>query len=275
MSPPVTIRWAELLADAVSRPGQILEAYSLFHGYSLGNQLAAMFQCRVRGLAPGPIATLQRWNELKRHVRVGEKAIVLCMPVSVRVKEDERIRHPVPEGGAPRMKTIFVWKPRWFVLAQTDGEPLADSAQIPSWDEARALETLGVQRVPFDLTDGNVQGYAQGRSVAVSPIAALPAKTLFHELGHVLLNHTAERGADQPDLPKTLSEAEAEAVALLCLEALHLPGAEYTRGYIQSWYGAGNPLPEHSAQRIFKAADTILRAGRSDAKTEAAPGGAA
>ena len=43
MSPPVSIRWAELLADAVSRPGQILEAYSLFHGYSLGNQLAAMF----------------------------------------------------------------------------------------------------------------------------------------------------------------------------------------------------------------------------------------
>ena len=66
MSPPVSIRWAELLADAVSRPGQILEAYSLFHGYSLGNQLAAMFQCRERRLAPGPIATLQRWNELKR-----------------------------------------------------------------------------------------------------------------------------------------------------------------------------------------------------------------
>ncbi|MBK9968878.1 MAG: hypothetical protein IPP07_30160 [Holophagales bacterium] len=53
MSPPVSIRWAELLADAVSRPGQILEAYSLFHGYSLGNQLAAMFQCRERRLAPG------------------------------------------------------------------------------------------------------------------------------------------------------------------------------------------------------------------------------
>jgi len=275
MAPPVTIRWAELLADAVSRPGQILEAYSLFHGYSLGNQLAAMFQCRVRGLAPGPIATLQRWNELKRHVRAGEKAIVLCMPVSVRVREDAQIRGPAPEGGAPRLKTIFVWKPRWFVLSQTDGEPLAETAQIPSWDEARALGTLSVQRVPFDLTDGNVQGYAHGRSVAVSPIAALPAKTLFHELGHVLLNHTAERGADQPDLPKTLTEAEAEAVALLCLEALPLSGTAYARGYIQSWYGAGNPLPEHSAQRIFKAADTILRAGRSDAKAAAAPGGAA
>lgn len=275
MSPPVSIRWAELLADAVSRPGQILEAYSLFHGYSLGNQLAAMFQCRERRLAPGPIATLQRWNELKRRVRAGEKAIVLCMPVSVRVKDDERSRGPVPEGDAPRLKTIFVWKPRWFVLAQTDGEPLTNAVEIPSWDETRALETLAVQRIPFDLPDGNVQGFAHGRSVAVSPIAALPAKTLFHELGHVLLNHTAERGDDRPDLPKTLTEAEAEAVALLCLEALHLPGAEYARGYIQSWYGAGNPLPEHSAQRIFKAADTILRAGRSEPAPVAAERGAA
>ncbi len=275
MSPPVSIRWAELLADAVSRPGQILEAYRLFHGYSLGNQLAVMFQCRERRLAPGPIATLQRWNELKRRVRAGEKAIVLCMPVSVRVKDDERSRRSVPEGEAPRLKTIFVWKPRWFVLAQTDGEPLTNAVEIPSWDEARALEALAVQRIPFDLPDGNVQGFAHGRSVAVSPIAALPAKTLFHELGHVLLNHTAERGDDRPDLPKTLTEAEAEAVALLCLEALHLPGAEYARGYIQSWYGAGNPLPEHSAQRIFKASDTILRAGRSEVLPGAAERGAA
>ncbi len=53
------------------------------------------------------------------------------------------------------------------------------------------------------------------------------------------------------------------------------PGAEYARGYIQSWYGAGNPLPEHSAQRIFKAADTILRAGRSEPAPVAAERGAA
>ncbi|KAA0255523.1 DUF1738 domain-containing protein [Acidobacteria bacterium ACD] len=266
MSPPLSIRWADLLADAVNRPGLILEAYSRFHGYSLGNQAAAIFQCRIRDLAPGPIATLQRWNELGRRVKAGEKALVLCMPVSVRVKEDEAIRRSAPEGGAPRMRTVFVWKARWFVLGQTEGEPLTESVGIPSWDEDRALESLSIRRVPFDLVDGNVQGVSHGRTVAVSPLAALPAKTLLHELAHVLLGHCAERGADRPDLPKSLVEAEAEAVALLCLEALGLPGAEYARGYIQSWYGAGKALPEHSAQRIFKAADMILRAGRGQAQ---------
>ena len=53
--------------------------------------------------------------------------------------------------------------------------------------------------------------------------------------GHILLGHTPEKGADRPDLPKTLAEAEAEAVALLCVEALGLPGADYARGYIQLW----------------------------------------
>ena len=275
MSPPVMPRWAELLSEAVSRPGLILEAYSRFHGYSLGNRLAAMIQAHVRDIPPGPIATLQRWNELGRTVKAGEKALVLCMPVSLRVRDDDRAEPERQRGGPPRLKTIFIWKPRWFLLAQTEGAPLTDTVEIPCWDEDRALDTLAVRRVPFTLTDGNVQGYAEGRSVAVSPLAELPAKTLFHELGHVLLNHTGERGADRPDLPKTLTEAEAEAVALLCLEALHLPGADYARGYIQSWYGTGQPLPEHSAQRIFKAADTILRAGRDDAKPGMSARGAA
>ena len=50
-----------------------------------------------------------------------------------------------------------------------------------------------------------------------------------------------------------LEFAEAEAVALLCCAALELPGVECCRGYIQSWWGAGNPIPERSAQRILKA----------------------
>jgi hypothetical protein len=274
LSPSVSPKWAELLEQAVSRPGLILEAYHRFHGYSLGNQLAAVFQCLDRKIPPGPIATLQRWNELGRRVKPGEKALVLCMPVSVRAKRDDA-RRDEPTKDQPGLKTIFIWKPRWFVLAQTDGAPLADTIEVPTWNAEAALEALHVSRVPFTSTNGNVQGYAEGRSVAVSPLAALPAKTLFHELGHILLNHTAERGADRPDLPKTLTEAEAEAVALLCLEALDLPGADYARGYIQSWYGTGQPLPEHSAQRIFKAADTILRAGRGAPERPAVLRGAA
>jgi len=40
--------WSELLRQAVSQPGLMLKAYSAFHGYSLGNQLAALLQCNIR-----------------------------------------------------------------------------------------------------------------------------------------------------------------------------------------------------------------------------------
>jgi hypothetical protein len=45
------------------------------------------------------------------------------------------------------------------------------------------------------------------------------------------------------------------------LAALNLPGIEHCRGYVQAWWGQGNPIPERSAQRILKAADQILKAG--------------
>jgi hypothetical protein len=66
--------------------------------------------------------------------------------------------------------TAFVWKPRWFVLAQTEGEPLP-IPEIPEWDKERALAALGIEQIPFAHTNGNVQGYAKKPQVAISPLA--------------------------------------------------------------------------------------------------------
>jgi hypothetical protein len=100
-------------------------------------------------------------------------------------------------------------------------------------------------------------------------VAELPHKTRFHELAHVVLGHTAEADAGLTDsevTPRSLREVEAEAVALVCLEALGLPGADHCRGYIQVWNDrrGAEPIPERSDQRIFKTADQILKAGTTD-----------
>jgi hypothetical protein len=79
----------------------------------------------------------------------------------------------------------------------------------------------------------------------------MPAKTLFHEVAHVLLHH----GGDD-DTEKSLREVEAECVALICCESLGLPGAEFSRGYVQHWLSGGS-IPEKSVQRIFHAAFDI------------------
>jgi hypothetical protein len=156
--------------------------------------------------------------------------------------------------------TAFAWKPRWFVLALTDGEPVP-MPEISEWNKERALAALGIEEIPFTHPNGNVQGYAQKSKVAISPLAELPHKTLFHEVAHVILGHTAESGiSDSEQTPRSLREVEAEAVALLVSESLGLSCAEYCRGYIQNWL-EGDVIPEKSAQKIFGAADRILKAG--------------
>jgi hypothetical protein len=257
-------KWSALLVEAVNKPGLIMKAYSNFHSYSLGNQLLALVQCQMRGLQPGPINTFPKWRELGRHVKRGERALLLCMPITCKRREEASSEEANGEGTF----TSFVYKARWFVLTQTEGEDLQPQV-IPGWDANRALAALAIDQIPFDSTDGNCQGFARKRQIAINPVAQLPHKTLFHELAHVVIGHTAEADfADTERTPRNLREVEAEAVALLCCESLELEGTDYCRGYLQNWLYQGvgfyaNAIPEKRAQKIFRAADQILRAGRA------------
>jgi hypothetical protein len=267
---PSTTSFSELLRSAVTEPGIISAAYRQFHNYSIGNQLLAWSQCIQRSITPGPIATFMGWKEKGRHVKKGEKAIVLCMPITCKRRNDDDPtddNDPTTPAGQAKAVTFtrFVYKPHWFVLAQTEGQEMPPVA-TPTWDRSKALAALNITEEPFAMLDGNVQGYARERTIAVSPVAAMPFKTTAHEMAHVLLGHTTEgQQADGELTPRNLREAEAECVAMLCCSALELPGVPEARGYVQSWWGHGNLIPESSARRILKVADQILKAGAVEA----------
>src|SRR4051794_1264933 len=165
--------FADLLQKAVTEPGIISRAYSAFHGYSIGNQILALVQCAERRITPGPISTFMGWKDKGRYVRKGERAIVLCMPVTCKRPVEQ------PDGTEDEATfTRFVYRPNWFVLSQTDGQAI-EPAPISDWDAARALAALNVMEEAFAMTDGNCQGYARQRTIAVSPVAELPFKTRF------------------------------------------------------------------------------------------------
>ncbi|MDE3180189.1 MAG: DUF1738 domain-containing protein [Acidobacteriota bacterium] len=263
------ISWAALLDEAVSKPGFIHQAYSRFHNYSLGNQLLALFQCFEREIAPGPLASFMKWKQLGRRVRKGERALILCMPLPC-----QRTRTVKKDDGTEQEEeftyTHYTYKAHWFVLSQTEGAEYQVPA-IPEWNEEQALAALKIERIPFEDLNGNCQGYAQrGGKIAINPLASLPFKTLCHELAHSVLHCAEGDMADTDQTPRSVAEVEAEAVALLCCESLGLPGAEFSRGYIQSW-AKGEAISERSAQRIFHAADRILKAGYADWPTTEAP----
>jgi antirestriction protein ArdC len=252
-----TVAWSSLLADAVNKPGVISKAYSQFYDYSMGNQILAWSQLVGRGIDLSPIATFKKWKELGRSVRKGEKAIALVMPVTITKKD---------EAG---QKTddcfqLFMLRNNWFALSQTDGEDFAQEVKTPEWDAAKALAALNIAQINFASADGNCQGYATGRSVAVNPVAEYPHKTRFHELAHVVLGHTAEGTMNDDDrTPRDIREVEAESVAYILCSVLGLPGLDESRGYIQHWLSYSE-ITDKSAQKIFGAADKILKAGRAE-----------
>lgn len=269
--------FATLLASAVDpdQAASMSAAYTMFHNYSIGNAFAAMWQCHARGIDPGPIASFKAWHRLGRHVKKGSKALVLCMPITVKVK-GENAQGEQEEGAFTR----FIWRPNWFVLSQTEGKDLPpDALTVPEWSEALALGALKVTREAFGHMNGNAMGYARldGRTVSVNPLNPRPMRTLFHELAHILMH--APKAADDADagnfvehatLTHSEREVEAEAVAYIVSSALGLAegeGLETSRGYLRHYLGA-NVISERTAGRIFKTADAILKAGRASAPAE-------
>lgn len=271
--------WMNLFESILSEPGRLGEFYSAFHSYSLGNQVIAMEQMRMRGIPISPIASFKGWKEKGRSVAKGQKAIALWMPVVAKGSPKNKACSDdgdAQESNDGASRLIFVMRNNWFAFSQTNPDEHAETpsstppvAQVIGWDKALAMSVLGIREVPFEHVDGNCQGFARPTKmeVAISPFAALPHKTLFHELAHCLLHgKEPEDFVCGADLDKSIKEAEAESTAFLCCAALGLPGLEEARGYVQSWlsFAADREAFKKCAARVFRAADRILKAGKTE-----------
>src|SRR5436189_5943038 len=102
-----SVNFTELLNEAVTKPGTLMKAYSLFWHYSLGNQILALVQGDQRGIPLGPIASFNRWKEVGRHVKRGEKAIELCMPVTCKHRQGRTGRR-CRRGNRNHVQTIRI-----------------------------------------------------------------------------------------------------------------------------------------------------------------------
>jgi len=253
-----TMPYAELLKEAVSKKGVLSSCYSRFHRYSFANQIWAWSQSCEMNIPLAPIATLKQWNAMGRKVKKGASAIFLNMPVMIDVKD------PITKEKTGEVKQLFIPRKNWFFLSQTEGDDYVQEEKIAEWDKDLALKNLNIDEVPFTLADGNCQGYAEGRSIAINPVAVLPHKTRFHEIAHIVLGHTLEhKMADSELTPRDIREVEAESVAYILCQVLGLKGEEESRGYIQSWL-KDKDIEDASARKIFSTVDKILKSGQNE-----------
>ena len=260
---PRTAEALERLAQGVaalitSRAWQAyLDTARRFHNYSFANILL------IRAQVPEAtrVAGFQAWKALGRTVRRGEHAIWILAPLTRRLAAEEE------DDPAEKVRVIMGFRAvSVFDVSQTDGEPLAElpchrlSGDDPtgSYDRLRRFAHGLGYTVEEDYLPGEMNGdcnFALRRlRIEVRNDELQQAKSLAHELGHVLLHDGF------PD-SRELAELEAESVAYLVCDGLGVDSSSYSFGYVANWAGGGDGALagiKASGRRVQSAARQIL-----------------
>jgi len=238
-----------------------LAAMARFHRYSFGNVMLIASQ------KPDAthVAGFRTWLQLDRHVRKGEKGIVIIAPMVLK-KRDGESSGDASDGDSGenfiRFRAVHV-----FDISQTDGEPLPEHASVtgdPAGHTDRLKALIARQGIALDYSDelGSADGSSYGGRIAIRTglSQAEEFATLAHELAHEVLHRDAERGK----LQKTVRETEAEAVAFVVCQAVGLETNTASSDYIQLYAGDKDTLAA-SLDRIQHTASTIITAILDDA----------
>lgn len=190
-----------------------LEFTARFHRYSFCNVLL------IHSQRPGAtqVAGLKHWNRLGRHVRAGERGLMIFAPMRVRKRrppgsvskedDEELVRTTL-------FKVVYV-----FDVSQTDGEPLPELVQAsgdpgPLYPALQSIVRRGgivLDSVPCVLGYPGAEGASYGGRIVLradlQPAEAF--RTLVHEFAHEKLHWQGEKES------KTIRETEADATAFV------------------------------------------------------------
>jgi N-terminal domain of anti-restriction factor ArdC len=239
--------WREFLAVATR-----------FHRYSANN----VFLILAQRPDATRVAGYRRWQSLGRQVRKGERGIAILAPCVYRARAlDHAEANEAPEVARVLrgFRAAHVWD-----VSQTGGEPLPDvQAELLSGDGPAGLWAALASQVGaagFELVRGPC-GQANGvtdyedRTVTVRADVdgAQAAKTLAHELAHVLLHDGVEALAR-----RDLAEVEAESVAYLVCHSAALASDGYSLPYVARWSGGDPAQVRLTAERVITTARRVL-----------------
>jgi len=257
---------AELAAgvDALTASDQwqaMLATAARFHKYSFGNVLLIWRQ----NPDASQVAGFQAWKKLGRSVRKGESALWILAPCRYKVTDKAT--------GEDRW-IVRGFKPvPVFDIGQTDGVELADvrptlvagAAPAGLWDGlAKQVAAAGfmLARCESAADIGGANGVTDfvARTVTVRSDVdgAQAAKTLAHELAHILLGH--ESGT----VDRATGEVEAESVAFVVAGAAGMATDGYSLAYVGRW-GKDSAAVKATGDRVLKVAGAIV-AGLEEGK---------
>jgi antirestriction protein ArdC len=243
-------RWTQFLAFAAA-----------FHAYSLNNVLLILSQ---RPDAER-VAGFRKWQALGRQVRKGEKSLRIFGYSTKKVTEQDENGEDV-EKRYPRFPILSV-----FDIAQTDpvdpdtADPSTLAAPLTGTDDHGVIATLTAHleadgwSVEHTEPGQGRNGFTEpeGRRVVIGSHLSPEhgAKTLIHELAHIVLGHTDD--LTEYAEHRGLMETEAESVAYVVAGLVGFDTAAYSIGYVAGWSDADTDLIRSTAARVLTAAHQV------------------
>lgn len=265
---------ADLETDLSQGTSETLQQYlrflSNFHNYSFRNVLLIVMQHPEASMVAG----YQKWKQLGRQVRKGEKGIRILAPLKFKKQRDEETEKKPENAEAASERYIGGFRAvSVFDISQTDGEEIPQFSHTYSGDPAENLDRLKRFVTEKEITlvmedpEGGALGISEHGTIRIKPDLS-PADTfavLAHEVAHELL-HKGER---REETTKTIRETEAEAVAFAVCAAVGLEAGSASSDYIQLYQG-DVALLRKSLEFIRATASEILAALEGAAESVAA-----
>jgi hypothetical protein len=245
----------------------MLDATRRFHSYSPTNVLLLLAQG-----AEGRVAGYRTWQRIPARdggycqVARGARGMNILAPLQRVVREFD------PDAGEERVRPVLTG---FKVVRVFDERALVSQPAIPEIEPAllhgnapdALFQALRV-RIEYerfsvehqDCSPANGMTDWATRSVVVRPDldAAQQAKTLAHELGHVLLHDPDELVKRKlTGMSRERKEVEAESVAWLVCTETGLTADRYTIPYVARWANGDLDLVRATAERVVNTARDI------------------
>jgi hypothetical protein len=237
---------AELEAGKSEALQNYLATMGRFHRYSWGNVLLIGSQ---RPTATH-VAGYHAWRDLGRHVKTGEKGIMIFAPILVK-QRDTSPAPPTPDKTAAKQsgvfrltgfRTAFV-----FDVEQTEGKPLPQFATTTGdpREFADKLKTLVAKQgisLEYDQSIAPAQGLSYGGKIKLIP--NMPPAEEFSVLVHELAHEMLHKERHETRLPTVIRETQAEAVAYVVSRGVELETNSAAADYIALYTGDKKTLAE-------------------------------
>jgi DNA primase len=246
--------WMEYLAFAAR-----------FRQYSFNNTLLILIQCPHATR----VASYKKWTEMGRQVRKGEKGLSIFAPM-MRKKEDAKTgEEKTYLSGFRLVPTFDVSQTEGDALPEDPAKPVLLDGEAPEglWDALAAIVAENGYTLRLGPSEHGENGYTRPADKVVQVTeglsAAQSAKTLIHEVAHMLLHTDDKVLTEDAILHRNVAEIEAESVAHIVAEVHGLPTDAYSVPYVAGWSNGKTEVIAATADRVLKTAKQIL------AKTEA------